>query len=109
MAKSRATATQLVRANFRDAGAFGALLDHVPDHILRKSTTPDVTVLAYASEESSADDSRRRRPSVNRVLHPGRHGHAADASGLADKAHYDPMVFPALDEIYIQRCNFGAT
>jgi hypothetical protein len=105
MAKSRATAVQIVRANLR-----------MQVRLAHSLTTHQTTFYESPLPQTSPFLRTHRRSRPLMIPDADVHAsiasftrHAADASGLADKVHYDLMAFPALDEIYIQRCNFGAT
>ena len=78
-------AAQVVWGQLGDARFGGRMPRDVPQDLRRHPVAPDVAQLGDGSEHGPFSDAGRRRPRVDRVLDPGRHGDGADVPALADE------------------------
>jgi hypothetical protein len=69
---------------------------------------PGATGLVDGSKHGALGDAGGRRPCVDARLHPNRHGHRSDVSGLSEQVGDDPMVVTLLDGSELEPEQFTA-
>jgi hypothetical protein len=98
-----------VRGKVLYLSASRASFHRMPDCLGRESITPKFSHAVYATEDDSGFDFRRRGPSVNRLLHPGRYRNSSDVLSLADQIHNDTMFLPNLKILRFKSDQFSAS
>src|SRR5262249_5288420 len=89
----------------RNAGCGGIAPEQLPDDLLVQSGGLHFAAPLHNTENVSVGDARRRGPSINRDLNPGRHRHRPDPTMLPDQIDDAPAPVPLLN-VLDRKCRY---
>jgi hypothetical protein len=78
----------------RDSGCLRVGLDELPDDFLAQPIAGDAVGAIHGPKNTAIPHTRRKRPCVDRHLHPRRHRRGSDSTMLANQVHNAPATVP---------------
>src|SRR5215813_6542068 len=97
VAEFGACSSKIMRSNMFNSCLLAALLNDIPNHILRKSAAPNVTCPADRTKDSSLADCCRRHPVIKCLFRPVRNRNGTDTSTFADEINDCPVALSHLN------------
>jgi hypothetical protein len=108
VAKTSARTAEVVWCQLRQAKLRRVVFDDVPHDSVCYEIAPGLPSSTNTPKEPSAGYASRRKPIVDRLLHPIGNRDGSNVPTFSCQVNYGPMVFPALEIIHLQFGQFAS-